>query len=115
MIGTAPTTEVGDTMRRGDRGTKNLPTRRGRSTRVEQRETALPDDSAEANMTPRPERDRLSEIRLETDTVARGARLGMRFVPLGITSARCGGLAPSLTTFNLLFSYITTRNVVVQL
>ena len=67
--------------------------RRGRSTRVEERETALPDDGAEANLTLRPERDRLSEIR-------------MRFVPLGIMSARCEGLAPSLTTFNLLLNYI---------
>ena len=48
------------------------------------------------NLTLRQERDRLSEIRLETDTVARSARLGMRLVPLGITSARCGGLAPSV-------------------
>ena len=30
------------------------------------------------NLTLRPECDRLSEIHLETDTVARGARLGMR-------------------------------------
>ena len=35
-IGTASTTEVGDTMGKGDRG-KNLPTRRGRSIRVGER------------------------------------------------------------------------------
>ena len=62
----------------GIEGRKILPTRRGQSTRVEERETALPADGAEANLTLRPERDRLSEIRLETYTVADGARLGMR-------------------------------------
>ena len=39
------------------------------------------------NLTLRPQRDRLSEIRLETDTFARGARLGMRMLAHALRTA----------------------------
>ena len=55
------------------------------------------------NLMLRPERDCLSEIHLETDTVARGAFLGIRMclVPWYNVGALRG-----LASFNLLLNYI---------